>query len=149
MASRGINKVILIGNLGSDPEVRYMPNGNAVTNVSIATSETWTDKQSGDPRELTEWHRVVFFRGLAEIVGEFLTKGSKVYVEGSLKTRKWQGKDGQDRYSTEIIANEMQMLDRRGDVTTDPNPAPTESSVQFGVLDDSDEEDLPWTDVPF
>jgi single-strand DNA-binding protein len=114
MASRGINKVILVGNLGMDPEVRYMPNGGAVANVSVATSETWKDKQTGDPREQTEWHRVVFYRRLAEIVGEFLKKGSKVYVEGSLRTRKWQGQDGQDRYTTEIIANEMQMLDSRG-----------------------------------
>ncbi|MGR9107154.1 MAG: single-stranded DNA-binding protein [Gammaproteobacteria bacterium] len=114
MASRGVNKVILIGNLGADPEVRYMPNGDAVTNVSIATSETWKDKQTGDPREITEWHRVVFFRRLAEIAGEYLKKGSKVYVEGSLRTRKWQGQDGQDRYTTEIIGNEMQMLDSKG-----------------------------------
>jgi single-strand DNA-binding protein len=114
MASRGVNKVILVGNLGADPEVRYMPNGNAVANVSIATSETWKDKQTGEPREQTEWHRVVFFRRLAEIAGEYLKKGSKVYVEGRLQTRKWQGQDGQDRYTTEIIADQMQMLDSRG-----------------------------------
>jgi single-strand DNA-binding protein len=111
--AKGINKVILIGNLGADPEVRYMPSGDAVTNISIATSESWKDKQTGEPREITEWHRVVFFGRLAEIVGQYLRKGSKVYVEGSLRTRKWQGQDGQDRYTTEIRANEMQMLDSR------------------------------------
>jgi len=112
--ARGINKVILIGNLGGDPEVRYMPSGNAVTNVTLATSESWKDKQSGQMQERTEWHRVVFFNRLAEIAGEYLRKGSKVYVEGSLRTRKWQGQDGQDRYTTEIVASEMQMLDSRG-----------------------------------
>ena len=114
MASRGINKVILVGNLGNDPEVRYTQAGAAITNISIATSETWKDKQTGQPQERTEWHRVVFFNRLAEIAGEYLRKGSKVYVEGSLRTRKWQDKDGQDRYTTEIVANEMQMLDSRG-----------------------------------
>lgn len=113
MATKGVNKVILIGNLGMDPEVRYMPSGDAVTNISVATSESWKDKQTGEPREITEWHRVVFFGRLAEIVGQYLRKGSKVYVEGSLRTRKWQGQDGQDRYTTEIRANEMQMLDSR------------------------------------
>ncbi len=114
MASRGINKVILVGNLGNDPETRYMPSGGAVTNLSIATSESWKDKNTGQQQERTEWHRVVFFNRLAEIAGEYLRKGSKVYVEGSLRTRKWQGQDGQDRYTTEIVANEMQMLDSRG-----------------------------------
>ena len=131
MASNGVIKVILVGNLGMDPEVRYMPNGGAVANVSIANSETWKDKQTGDPREQTEWHRVVFYRRLAEIVGEFLKKGSKVYVEGSLRTRKWQGKDGQDRYTTEIIANEMQMLDSRGGGTT--GMGKEEPGSDFGV----------------
>lgn len=112
--ARGINKVILIGNLGQDPETRYMPSGSAVTNITLATSETWKDKQTGQPQERTEWHRVVFFNRLGEIAGEYLKKGSKVYVEGSLRTRKWQGQDGQDRYTTEIVANEMQMLDSRG-----------------------------------
>ena len=112
--ARGINKVILIGNLGQDPETRYMPSGSAVTNVTLATSESWKDKQTGQPQERTEWHRVVFFNRLAEIAGEYLKKGSKVYVEGSLRTRKWQGQDGQDRYTTEIVASEMQMLDSRG-----------------------------------
>ena len=114
MAKSGVNKVILIGNLGQDPEVRYMPSGGAVTNVSIATTESWKDKNSGQMQDKTEWHRVVFFNRLAEIVGEYLRKGSKVYVEGRLQTRKWQDQSGQDKYTTEIIANEMQMLDSRG-----------------------------------
>jgi len=113
--ARGINKVILIGNLGADPETRFMPSGDAVTNVNIATSESWQDKQSGQMQERTEWHRVVFFNRLAEIAGEYLKKGSKVYIEGSLRTRKWQGQDGQDRYTTEIVAGELQMLDSRPD----------------------------------
>jgi single-strand DNA-binding protein len=108
-----VNKVILVGNLGKDPEVRYMPNGEAVTNVTIATTDTWKDKGSGEKKEATEWHRVVFFRKLAEIAGQYLKKGSQVYIEGSLKTRKWQGQDGQDRYTTEIVADTMQMLGRR------------------------------------
>ena len=113
--ARGINKVIIIGNIGQDPEVKYMPSGGAVTNVSIATSETWKDKATGQPQERTEWHRVVFFNRLGEIAGEYLKKGSKVYIEGSLRTRKWQAQDGTDRYTTEIVASEMQMLDGRGD----------------------------------
>lgn len=113
--ARGVNKVILVGNLGQDPEARFMPSGGAVTNVSIATSESWKDKNTGQQQERTEWHRVVFFNRLAEIAGEYLKKGSKVYVEGSLRTRKWQGQDGQDRYTTEIVASEMQMLDSRGE----------------------------------
>jgi single-strand DNA-binding protein len=115
--ARGINKVILIGNLGQDPEVRYMPNGNALANCSIATSDSWRDKQTGETRERTEWHRVVFFGKLAEIVGQYLKKGSKVYIEGRLQTRKWQGQDGQDRYTTEVVVDQggtMQMLDGRG-----------------------------------
>ncbi|MCH2558027.1 MAG: single-stranded DNA-binding protein [Alcanivorax sp.] len=112
--ARGVNKVILIGNLGADPETRFMPSGGAVTNIRLATSETWKDRQSGQMQERTEWHRVVFFNKLGEIAGEYLKKGSKVYVEGAIRTRKWQGQDGQDRYTTEIVANEMQMLDGRG-----------------------------------
>ena len=112
--AKGINKVILIGNLGQDPEVRYMPNGNAVANVTLATSESWKDKSTGENQERTEWHRVVFFRRLGEIVGEYCKKGSKIYVEGRLQTRKWQDKNGQDRYTTEIVADQMQMLDSRG-----------------------------------
>ena len=112
--SKGVNKVIIIGNLGQDPETSSLPSGGAVTNVSIATSDQWKDKQTGQPQERTEWHRVVFFNRLAEIVADYLRKGSKVYVEGSLRTRKWQDKTGTDRYTTEIVANEMQMLDSRG-----------------------------------
>jgi single-strand DNA-binding protein len=112
--ARGINKVILIGNLGKDPETRYMPSGGAVTNVTLATSESWKDKNTGEQQERTEWHRVVFFNRLGEIAGEYLRKGSKVYIEGSLRTRKWQGQDGQDRYTTEIVASDMQMLDSKG-----------------------------------
>lgn len=111
--ARGVNKVILIGNVGQDPEVKYMPSGGAVTNISLATSETWKDKNTGQPQERTEWHRVVFFNRLGEIAGEYLKKGSKVYVEGALRTRKWQAQDGTDRYTTEIVASEMQMLDGR------------------------------------
>lgn len=113
--AKGINKVILIGNLGADPEIRHMPNGAAVANINLATSESWKDKNTGELQERTEWHRVVLFQRLAEIVAEYLKKGSKVYIEGRLQTRKWQDKTtGQDRYTTEIIANEMQMLDSRG-----------------------------------
>ena len=112
--ARGINKVILVGNLGGDPETRYTASGAAITNITLATSESWRDKQSGETQERTEWHRVVFFNRLAEIAGEYLRKGSKLYVEGSLRTRKWQDQSGQDRYTTEVIANEMQMLDSRG-----------------------------------
>ena len=115
--ARGINKVILIGNVGQDPEVKYMPSGGAVTNISVATSETWKDKNTGQPQERTEWHRVVLFNRLGEIAGEYLRKGSKVYIEGSLRTRKWQAQDGTDRYTTEIVANEMQMLDGRNEGT--------------------------------
>lgn len=113
--ARGINKVILIGNVGQDPEVKYMPSGGAVTNISVATSESWKDKNTGQMQERTEWHRVVMFNRLGEIAGEFLRKGSKVYIEGSLRTRKWQGQDGTDRFTTEIVADQMQMLDGRGE----------------------------------
>ncbi len=112
--ARGINKVILVGNLGADPEVRYMPSGGAIANLSIATSDTWKDKQTGQAQERTEWHRVIFFNRLGEIAAEYLKKGSKVYVEGRLQTRKWQDKNGVDRYTTEIVGSEMQMLDSRG-----------------------------------
>ena len=105
-----VNKVILIGNLGADPETRYMPNGDAVCNIRVATTESWKDKQSGDKKEITEWHRVVFYRKLAEIAGQYLKKGSQVYLEGRIRTRKWTDKEGQERYTTEIEANEMQML---------------------------------------
>lgn len=108
-----VNKVILVGNLGADPEMRYMPNGDAVCNIRVATTESWKDKQSGEKKEITEWHRVVFYRKLAEIAGQYLKKGSQVYLEGRLRTRKWTDKEGQERYTTEIEANEMQMLGRR------------------------------------
>ena len=112
--ARGINKVILVGNLGADPETRYMPSGSAVTNLSIATSESWKDKQTGEQKERTEWHKVAMFNRLAEIAAEYLRKGSQVYIEGKLRTRKWQDRDGNDRWTTEVIADEMQMLGGRG-----------------------------------
>ena len=124
--ARGINKVILVGNLGADPETRYMPSGAAVTNIRLATSDSWRDKQSGEQQERTEWHRVVFFGRLAEIAAEYLRKGRQVYVEGRLRTNKWQTQDGQDRWSTEIVANEMQMLGGRGDTGGYSAPPPGE-----------------------
>lgn len=126
MASRGINKVILVGNVGQDPETRYMPNGNAVTNISIATSETWKDKNTGEQQERTEWHRVTFYQRLAEIVAEYVKKGSKLYVEGRLQTRSWE-QDGVKKYATDIIANEMQMLDSRGSSGDNYAPSPNQS----------------------
>jgi len=118
MASRGVNKVIILGNLGQDPEVRFLPNGSAVANITVATSESWKDKQTGEPKEKTEWHSVSLFGKLAEVAGEYLKKGSKVYIEGSLQTRKWQNQQGQDQYKTEVVVQGyngvMQMLDSRG-----------------------------------
>ena len=131
--ARGVNKVILIGNLGQDPEVKYMPNGNAVANITVATSESWKDKNTGEQVDKTEWHRVVFFRRLAEIVGEYLKKGSKIYIEGKLQTRKWQDKNGADHWTTEVVASEMQMLDSRGGGSSDFNQsqgAPSQSAPQ-------------------
>ena len=125
--ARGINKVILVGNLGADPETRYMPSGGAVTNIRIATSESWKDKNTGENQERTEWHSIAFFGRLAEIAGEYLRKGSQVYVEGRLRTRKWQDRDGNDRYTTEVIANEMQMLGGRPGSGA---PARSESSAE-------------------
>ncbi len=113
--ARGVNKVILVGNLGQDPETRQTSNNSAVTNITVATSESWTDKNTGNKEERTEWHRIVFFGKLAEIAGQYLRKGSKVYIEGSLRTRKWQDQQGQDRYTTEIVSSDMQMLDSRQD----------------------------------
>jgi single-strand DNA-binding protein len=129
--ARGVNKVILVGNLGKDPEVRYMPNGNAVANLTLATTESWKDKQTGDQQEKTEWHRIVMFRRLAEIAGEYLKKGSQVYIEGKLQTRKWQDNSGNDRYTTEIVADEMQMLGSRGGGSAGfaDNAAPARSSA--------------------
>ena len=127
--ARGINKVILVGNLGRDPETRYMPSGGAVTNVSIATSKGWKDKDSGEQKERTEWHRIVFFNKLAEIAGEYLKRGSKVYIEGELRTRDWE-KDGQKHYTTEVVASEMQMLDSRGDMGGGVSPSGGQDSGQ-------------------
>lgn len=124
-----VNKVILVGNLGADPESRYMPNGDAVCNVRLATTESWKDKSSGEKKEITEWHRVVFYRRLAEIAGQYLKKGTPVYIEGRIRTRKWQDKDGQDRYTTEIEATEMQMLGRREGM----GDAPREGGGGYGV----------------
>ena len=147
-----VNKVILVGNLGADPDQRFLPNGDAVCNIKIATSESWKDKQTGDKKEATEWHRVVFFRRLAEIAGQYLTKGSSVYVEGSLKTRKWQDKDGSDRYTTEIVGSEMKMLGgKSGDGESRQAPqaerpqahaqsAPAKKKPYFNDMDD---------DIPF
>lgn len=122
--ARGVNKVILIGNLGADPEVRFMPSGGAVANIRLATTEFWKDRQSGEPQERTEWHRVVLFGRLGEVAKDYLRKGSRVYVEGRLQTRKWQGQDGQDRYTTEIVANDLQMLDRREGAEAGPSEPP-------------------------
>lgn len=160
-----LNKVTLIGNLGADPEVRYLPTGGAVTSISLATTRRWKDKQSGERKDATEWHRVIFFNRLAEVAGEYLKKGSQVYVEGRLQTRKWQGQDGQDRYTTEIIAEEMQMLGSRSGGTSSfgeqapaanysapkpANPAPKPMSNSVGNMpppppdyDDFDD------DIPF
>jgi single-strand DNA-binding protein len=128
--ARGVNKVILVGNLGQDPETRYLPSGGAVTNITVATSETWKDKTTGQAQERTEWHKVAFFNKLAEIAGEYLKKGSKVYIEGSLHTRKWQNKEGVDQYTTEIKANEMQMLDSRGGSDAPARPAAPSQAPQ-------------------
>ena len=139
MASRGVNKVILVGNVGNDPEVRYMPNGNAVANISIATSDSWKDRNTGEQQERTEWHRVVFFRRIAEVCGEYLKKGSSVYIEGSLRTRDWEDDQGNKRYTTEIIGREMQMLGgRRSEDNMDQSPQMNSSSPQpeEGLIDD-------------
>ena len=148
--ARGINKVILIGNLGADPDVRYTASGAAVSNINLATTESWRDKESGEQQEKTEWHRVVFFGRLAEIVAEYLRKGSQVYVEGRLQTRKWQDKEGNDRYTTEIVANEMQMLGGRpggGDYNQSasrPAPAATEKSGSAQQEGDFVDDDIPF-----
>ncbi len=143
--AKGINKVILIGNLGADPEVRYSQGGTAMANLSLATSSSWKDKQTGDMQERTEWHRVVFFNRLAEIVAEYLRKGSKIYVDGSLRTRKWQDKSGVERYTTEIVANEMQMLDGRGAGVKDPAIADSmSSSSPEAPMADNFDDDIPF-----
>jgi len=123
MSKRGVNKVILIGNVGKDPDIKATNNGSTIANISVATSESWKDKSTGQQQERTEWHRVVFFGRLAEIVRDYLKQGSKVYIEGSLRTRKWQDQSGQDRYTTEIVASEMQMLDSRENVEISPSVA--------------------------
>jgi len=142
---RGINKVILVGNLGADPETRYMPSGSAVTNLSVATSEQWKDKQSGEQKERTEWHKVAMFNRLAEIAAEYLRKGSQVYIEGKLRTRKWQDRDGNDRWTTEIIADEMQMLGGRGGGGSAPmsSGSGTSSAPPQPAADEFDD------DIPF
>lgn len=155
--ARGVNKVILIGTLGRDPDVRYMPSGAAVANVRMATNESWRDRQTGEQQERTEWHSVVFFGRLGEIVGEYLRKGSQVYVEGRLQTRKWQDREGNDRYTTEIVATDMQMLGGRGggagsasydqdagaERSASPAPAKPAAADSGGGLDDFDD------DIPF
>ena len=149
--ARGVNKVILIGNLGQDPDIKYTASGAAVANVSVATSESWNDKQSGEKVEKTEWHRVVFFKRLAEIVGEYLTKGSKVYIEGKLQTRKWQDKEGQDRWTTEIVGNDMQMLggDGAGANKKPANQAKEKPSDQGFRDKPQGENDFADDDIPF
>ena len=137
---RGVNKVIVVGNLGQDPDTRYMPSGSAVTNISIATSEKWKDKQTGEPRERTEWHKVSMFGRLAEIAAEYLRKGSQVYIEGKLQTDKWQDKDGNDRYTTKIIANEMQMLGGKMASKSVENRVASQSQPNSDDFDD---------DIPF
>ncbi len=156
--ARGVNKVILIGNLGKDPEVRYFPNGDAVCNVTIATSDSWTDKQSGEKKERTEWHNVVFTRKLAEIAGQYLKKGAKVYVEGSLRTRKWE-KDGVERYTTEVMVNDMQMLDGRsggsapmsggGGYESQSRPAPSRAPAAAPAASAAMDAPFEDDDIPF
>jgi single-strand DNA-binding protein len=148
--ARGVNKVILIGNLGQDPETKSLPSGSAVTNVTVATTESWKDKQTGEKKEATEWHKVVFFDRLAEIAGQYLKKGSKVYIEGSLRTRKWQDKNGADRYTTEVKATDMQMLDSKGGGGGGgggnyERPARAENASAAPVAEKSFEDD----DIPF
>ena len=138
-----VNKVILVGNLGADPETRYMPNGDAVANIRLATTESWKDKASGEKREITEWHRVVLYRKLGEIAGQYLKKGSTVYIEGRIRTRKWQDKEGQDRYTTEIEANEMQMLG--GKQSGESAPIHPQRNAQGGPKPSfEDDQDIPF-----
>lgn len=146
MAKGGINKVIVLGNLGQDPEIKYMPNGGAVANFSVATSESWKDKNTGEAHEKTEWHRCVAFRKLAEIIGEYVKKGDKIYVEGKLQTRKWQDKQGNDRYTTEIVVDEMQMLGdgkRKGNGQQQRSAPPQQQAPQQNAADGFDD-DLPF-----
>ena len=146
--ARGINKVILVGTVGKDPEMNYMPSGDAIANISVATNDSWKDKNTGEKKEITEWHRVVFFRQLADIVGKYLRKGQQVYIEGSLKTRSWE-KDGQKHYATEIVASDMQMLGSKGDgerteqSASAPKPAPPKPAPAPQSFEDFDD-DLPF-----
>lgn len=140
---KGINKAIVVGNLGNDPESRTLPSGGAVTNISVATSESWKDKSTGENQERTEWHKIVFFNRLGEIAAEYLKKGSKVYVEGQLRTRKWQDKDGNDRYTTEIIGDEMQMLDSKG-ADTGGRSAPAAKAPAASPAAAIDDDDIPF-----
>lgn len=151
--ARGINKVILVGHLGKDPDVRYAPSGQAIANITLATSEQWKDKNTGEKQERTEWHRIVFFGRLAEIAGEYLKKGAQVYIEGRLQTRKWQDKEGKDRWTTEIVANEMQMLGGRGggggdsfnqDASSNSQPEPAAASTSAGGGADDFDDDIPF-----
>ncbi len=152
MAKGSVNKVILIGNLGKDPEIRYTPSNLAIANITIATTEAWKDKQSGENQERTEWHRIVFYNRLAEIAGEYLRKGSKVFIEGRLQTRKWQDKNGQDRYTTEIIADSMQMLDSKGSSgsnSSHTNEAPAAEQRTSAEMPQSESADNFDDDIPF
>lgn len=149
--ARGINKVILLGHLGQDPDVKYMPNGGAVTNLTIATSESWKDKQTGQPQDRTEWHRVVIFGKLAEIAGQYLKKGSLVYIEGQLQTRKWTDKNGQDRYTTEIVVSingTLQMLDRKGDNGSNNNYASGDNGYQRNAPSQAQANKQPAQEMP-
>ncbi|MCG6200540.1 single-stranded DNA-binding protein [Psychromonas antarctica] len=141
MFNRSINKVILIGNLGKDPEMRYMPNGNAVANLAIATTESWKDKQTGERKDKTEWHRLTVFNRLGEMCGEYLKKGAKIYVEGKLQTRKWQGQDGQDRFTTEVVVDEIQMMDSR-------NPAQGQGQFQANSAAQNSAPQQSWGNAP-
>ena len=143
--ARGINKVIIVGNLGADPDSRAMPSGNAVTNISVATSESWNDKDTGEKQEKTEWHRVVFFNRLAEIAAQYLRKGSQVYVEGKIQTRKWEDKEGNERWTTEIVANQMQMLgDRMSNDMSNDNASSSQSSSDNDFSTDEFDDDIPF-----
>ena len=143
--ARGINKVIIVGNLGADPDSRAMPSGNAVTNISVATSESWNDRETGEKQEKTEWHRVVFFNRLAEIAAQYLKKGSQVYVEGRLQTRKWEDKEGNERWTTEVVANQMQMLgDRMSNDMSNDNASSSQSSSDNDFSTDEFDDDIPF-----
>ena len=144
--SKGVNKVILVGNVGQDPETKFTASGTAIANLSVATSESWKDKQTGQQVDKTEWHRVVAFNRLAEIIGEYVKKGSKVYIEGKLTTRKWQDKSGADRYTTEIVASEMQMLDSRGAASAGEQPQPQSQEPRQSTpeQDNFDDELIPF-----